>query len=68
MRIVDVIWLIEPAYNTERFHLSWMDVVAPVAMGGLWISVFAWQLQKRPLIAINDPQVAAALETTHAGH
>ena len=64
MRIVDVIWLIEPAYNAERFHLSWMDVVAPIAMGGLWISAFAWQLQKRPLIAINDPQVEAALETT----
>src|SRR5947207_11349053 len=32
MRIVDVIWLIEPAYNAERFHLSWMDVVAPIAM------------------------------------
>jgi len=68
MRVVDVIWLIEPAYNAERFHLSWMDVVAPIAMGGLWMSVFAWQLQKRPLIAINDPQVEAALETTHAGH
>ena len=68
MRIVDVIWLIEPAYNAERFHLSWMDVVAPIAMGGLWISAFAWQLQKRPLIAINDPQVEAALETTHAEH
>jgi hypothetical protein len=66
MRVVDVIWLIEPAYNAERFHLSWMDVVAPVAIGGLWISVFAWQLQKRPLIAINDPQVEAALETVHA--
>ncbi|HYV24894.1 MAG TPA: hypothetical protein VE969_06620 [Pyrinomonadaceae bacterium] len=68
MRVVDVIWLIEPAYNAERFHLSWMDVVAPIAMGGLWISVFTWQLQKRPLIAINDPQVEAALETVHAGH
>ena len=68
MRIVDVIWLIEPAYHAERFHLSWMDVVAPIAMGGLWISAFAWQLQKRPLIAINDPQVEAALETTHAEH
>ena len=51
MRVVDVIWLIEPAFNPERFHLSWMDVVAPVAIGGLWSSVFAWQLQKRALLA-----------------
>ena len=70
MRIVDVIWLIEPAFNKsaeEHFHLSWMDVVAPLAMGGLWIAAFAWQLQKRALVPINDPQLEQALEVVH-GH
>jgi len=67
MRIVDVIWLVEPTYNREHFHLSWMDVVAPIAMGGLWIAMFAWQLQKRSLVPINDPQLEQAL-TAHAGH
>jgi hypothetical protein len=66
MRVVDVIWLIEPAFDQHHFHLSWMDIVAPIAMGGLWIGMFAWQLQKRSLIAINDPQVEQALETVHA--
>ncbi len=66
MRVADVIWLIEPAFNAERFHLSWMDIVAPIGIGGLWVATFAWQLQKRPLIAMNDPQVEAALETVHA--
>lgn len=67
MRIVDVIWLIEPTYNREHFHLSWMDIVAPIAMGGLWLATFAWQLQKRALVPINDPQLEQAL-TAHAGH
>ena len=67
MRVVDVIWLIEPTYNREQFHLSWMDIVAPVAMGGLWLATFAWQLQKRSLVPINDPQLEQALEA-HAGH
>jgi hypothetical protein len=67
MRIVDVIWLVEPTYNSEHFHLSWMDVVAPIAMGGLWIATFAWQLQKRSLVPINDPQLEQAL-AAHAGH
>src|SRR5256714_6122608 len=67
MRIVDVIWLIEPAFNQEHFHLSWMDVVAPLAMGGLWIATFAWQLQKRALVPLNDPQLEQALEVVH-GH
>jgi hypothetical protein len=64
MRIVDVIWLVEPAFNTEHFHLSWMDVVAPIAIGGLWLATFAWQLQKRSLMPINDPQFEQALEPT----
>jgi hypothetical protein len=65
-----VIWLIEPAFNKsaeEHFHLSWMDIVAPLAMGGLWIAAFAWQLQKRALVPINDPQLEQALEVAH-GH
>jgi hypothetical protein len=67
MRVVDVIWLIEPSFNREHFHLSWMDLVAPIAVGGLWIAAFAWQLQKRSLVPLNDPQLEAAL-TAHAGH
>jgi hypothetical protein len=65
MRVVDVIWLIEPAFTGEHFHLSWMDLVAPIAIGGLWIAWFAWQLQKRSLLPINDPQVEQALEPVH---
>src|SRR5882672_8831931 len=67
MRVVDVIWLIEPSYNREHFHLSWMDFVAPLGMGGLWLATFAWQLQKRSLVPINDPELEQALEA-HAGH
>lgn len=67
IRIVDVIWLIEPSFNREHFQLSWMDLVAPIAIGGLWIATFSWQLQKRSLLPINDPQLEQAL-TAHAGH
>ena len=67
MRVVDVIWLIEPTFHREGFHLSWMDVVAPIAMGGLWLATFAWQLQKRSLVPLNDPQLEQAL-AAHAGH
>jgi hypothetical protein len=67
MRIVDAVWLVEPTYSPGNFVLNWMDIVAPIAIGGLWLSVFAWQLQKRPLMPINDPQLEAALEPAH-GH
>ncbi|HYW73907.1 MAG TPA: hypothetical protein VE961_22985 [Pyrinomonadaceae bacterium] len=65
MRVVDVIWLIEPAFHRESFHLSWMDIVAPIGIGGLWVGTFAWQLQKRALVPLNDPQLEQALEQVH---
>lgn len=61
MRALDVIWLIEPTFNPEHFHLSWMDVVAPIAIGGFWLAAFSWQLQQRSLMPISDPQLEQAL-------
>ncbi len=66
MRLIDLFWTIAPSFLHEHFHVSWMDVVAPVGMGGLWLAMFAWQLSQRPLIPINDPQYESVLEQKHA--
>jgi hypothetical protein len=76
MRLVDLFWLIAPrpigatpATSQARFHLSWMDLVAPLGLGGIWLWFFIWQLKKRPLVPFNDPQLAEAIEFgKHGGH
>ncbi len=70
MRLFDLFWTIVPSFTHEHFHVSWMDIVAPIGMGGLWLAAFAWALGKRPLIPINDPQYESVLEQkhAHAGH
>jgi len=72
MRLIDLFWMVAPEFSPERFHLSWMDVVAPIGMGGLWLAMFAWQLSKRQLMPINDPQydelLAQSQAPAHAGH
>ena len=71
MRLVDLIWMVEPnkGFADAHFHTGWwMDVVAPIAFGGLWLRVFTWQLSKRPLVPLNDPELQVVLETAHAGH
>jgi hypothetical protein len=70
MRLLDLLWMIAPTYFGERFHISWMDVVTPIGVGGLWLAMFAWELTKRPLVPINDPQFETVLEQahSHAGH
>ena len=70
MRLIDLFWMIAPNFSGEHFQFSWMDVVAPIAMGGLWLGVFARALTKRALIPINDPLYETVLEQkhAHAGH
>jgi hypothetical protein len=70
MRLIDLFWMIAPNFNAGQFHISWMDLVAPIGMGGLWLGFFARALTKRPLIAINDPTYETVLEQkhAHAGH
>lgn len=70
MRIIDLFWMIAPEFSPDRFHVSWMDFVAPIGIGGIWLAVFALQLSKRPLMPVNDPDFGALLEQSHAhaGH
>ena len=60
MRLVDVFWLTQPAFAGSRFRLHWMDFLAPIGVGGLWLAVFLWQLGKRPLLPLNDPELQPA--------
>jgi hypothetical protein len=56
MRLVDVFWLTKPAFAASHFRLHWMDLLAPIGIGGLWLATFLWQLGKRPLLPVNDPE------------
>jgi hypothetical protein len=70
MRVIDLFWMITPAFTRGSFHVSWMDIVAPISLGGLWLATFAWALRQRPLIPINDPlyETVLAQKHAHAGH
>jgi len=70
MRLIDLFWMIEPNFSGGAFHFSWMDLVGPIAMGGLWLGIFARALTQRALIPINDPLYETVLEQKHAhvGH
>jgi hypothetical protein len=70
MRLLDFYWMITPNFTGEHFHFSWMDLVAPIGMGGLWLGLFARELTRRALVPINDPIYETVLEQrhAHAGH
>jgi hypothetical protein len=66
MRLVDVFWITEPAFFKQHLQVHWIDFVVPIAIGGLWLSVFFWQLRSRPLLPVRDPRVQGAPRETVA--
>ncbi|MBX3026016.1 hypothetical protein KF840_14000 [bacterium] len=55
MRLVDLYWMIVPAFSPGKFVLHWMDVAAVLGVGGVWLAAFLWQLQGRPVLPLRDP-------------
>jgi hypothetical protein len=36
--------------------------VGLVGLGGLWLTFFLWQLQRRPLLPVHDPDLLEVME------
>ncbi len=66
MRAVDLFWLIRPVFSPGRLEVHWLDFAAWIALGGVWLWFFLWQLLRRPLLPRYDPDLAGAIE--HAAH
>ncbi len=68
MRLVDMFYLISPSPRISApkglalaVSFSWMDIVAPIAVGGIWLWFFFGQLAKRPLVPVMDPFLEKAI-------
>lgn len=48
MRLIDVFWFTAPAFRPGDLSLHWMDIAAPIGLGGIWLAGFLWQLQRLP--------------------
>ena len=56
VRLIDLFWLIAPDLHRDGLSVSWMDVVLPIALGGIWVGAFIWQLRGRAILPVHDPQ------------
>ena len=66
MRLVDYYWHVAPEFHNEGLSLGLLDIGLPLALGGVFLTLFAMQLRSRPILPINDPGLAKAL--THHTH
>ena len=75
VRLVDLFWLVQPSFHAKGVSgdilapLNWqvvsLNVINILAIGGLWLGVFYWQLGKRSLMPVNDPEFIDMLESKH---
>jgi hypothetical protein len=61
MRLVDLFWMTRPEF-TSRAVPTWLDLVLPIALGGLWLGFFAFNLRQCPLLPLGDPKLQEAIE------
>jgi hypothetical protein len=59
MRLVDLYFIVTPALHPGEFTIHWMDVLAPIGVGGVWLWAFLGQTQGKSLLPLHDPRFVA---------
>lgn len=65
LSVVDVYWLVAPAYDRAGPKIHLLDIFAVVGVGGLWIAAFFSELKKWPLLPLHDPRFEGELQHEH---
>lgn len=60
MRLVDLFWMTRPEFSSSALP-TWLDIVVPIALIGLWVGFFAFNLKQQPLLPLGDPKLAEAI-------
>jgi hypothetical protein len=61
MRYFDQLWLIEPDFHPEGLRVHMLDLLLPIAIGGVWLAEFCWLLRRRPILPLGDPALEPSL-------
>ena len=65
-RLLDLFWMVAPDMTghglQNGFAFHWLDLAAPIGVGGVWLAFFAWQLKDRSLIPVGEPEIQELLE------
>jgi hypothetical protein len=65
MRLVDLYWLVMPAFYPNQVRVHWLDLALLAAIGGLWVVVFARQLARKSFLPLRDPYLQEVIKHEH---
>jgi hypothetical protein len=60
MRLVDLFWMTRPEFTSAAVP-NWLDIVLPIALGGLWLGYFTFNLRQVPLLPLGEPKLEEAI-------
>jgi hypothetical protein len=55
--VVNVYWLVAPAFHPKGVRIHWLDFATLLAVGGFWSAMFLFFLARQPLLPLH-PQEA----------
>jgi hypothetical protein len=58
VRVVEYYWHVAPEFHGEAFSPSLLDLALPIALGGIFLALYAMNLKGRSLLPVNDPDLA----------
>ncbi|NJL28474.1 MAG: hypothetical protein HC897_11590 [Thermoanaerobaculia bacterium] len=61
MRWLDLYWQVAPSVSHGEVAFGPLDVLTPLAIGGLWVWVLLGQLKNRSLVPVHEPELKEAL-------
>ena len=67
-RLADYYWHVAPELHKGGLSISLLDVALPLALGGIFITLFVSQLGGRSLLPVNDPDLERRCITMSTEH
>jgi hypothetical protein len=67
IRLVDYFWHVTPAFRPGNLYIHWLDLVAPLTLGAVWLVAFSWHLMRTPLLLPPDLEVPSTSEPNREG-
>ena len=64
-RYLDLFFMIGPEAYPDGLGFHWLDLAAPIGLGGIWVALFASNLKSRPLLPLHDAGLVHALHAEH---
>lgn len=68
VRFVDLYWWVVPNFRPSLADFNLADLGAPLLLGGIWLTLWANSVERRPLVSAYDPRIEANLHEVVSHH